>query len=152
MTFDYIQVDVPVRTCFLGDSQAFVTTTTTQITGHTIGLVLDQDSPTGCVATGDGITTKAFTFFIQPLSQGSYTVNFTRTADKAVDLQRSATFMVNAPFGTTAPTLTHFTVLLLPLLLLVAEALVIAVPSVTQAAEPVGAEVPLEGRSWRRGR
>jgi hypothetical protein len=125
--FDPIRVDVPVRTCLLDEHAISMKATTTQVAEHVIALAVEQNGPSRCLAGGDGSKTKAFTFFIHPLAQGSYTVNFTRAIGTTVDLQRSSTFFVSAPLGgNSVPTPTQVSLLLLALLLLVAEALVIA--------------------------
>ena len=131
--FDPIRVDVPVRTCLLDQYAISMKATTTQVAEHVIALAVEQNGPSRCLAAGDGSKTRAFTFFIHPLAQGSYTVNFTRAIGTTVDLQRSSTFFVSAPLGgSSVPTPTQVSLLLLALFLLVAEALFIAArPNVT---------------------
>src|SRR5437763_1736577 len=98
-TYDPIRVDVPVRTCVAAEDSPSVTTATSQVTRNVIALAVEQKDASSCLASGDGVAIKTFTFLIQPLTQGSYTVNFTRAIGQTVDLQRSSTFFVSAPLG-----------------------------------------------------
>lgn len=109
------QIIVPAHACFMSTPTPLVATSSVQITGNSIVILVTQPSWI-CFSAGDSLVLKALPFTVGPLPTGTYQVSYTLTMPGSPTLVRSATFAVLGP--TAVPTLSPAGMVLLVGLLL----------------------------------